>query len=296
MEEREKEISRFTRSLRRKAESTRYNYLLDVNQFLDWIEETNSGYIFEEDDLEFDDYEDVFDDYKDYLHGKYESMKTVNRKYNAVNAFLEYKKIDYRIKSEKIQNQTFIDDMLSNEDIKMVINLAEKKNDLRTRAILYTCFYTGARISEVLQLKVSHLGKDEFSVKGKGSVYRRVLICSDLSKILQEYYDSGKRKNDFHGKEVDNLFTSQRGALTRTAVNKSFDKYSKELGYNLKERLHPHAIRHLFTQNLMKGKNVSYSAIKQLLGHSLTTTDIYGQLSKSDLLDILNSMNSLLED
>lgn len=295
MEEREKDISRFTRSLRRKAENTRYNYLLDVNQFLDWVEETNSEYIFEDDDLEFDDYEDVFDDYKDFLFKKYESMKTVNRKYNAVNAFLEFKKVDYRIKSEKIQNQTFIDDMLTNEDIKKVIALAEEKGDLRTRAILYTCFYTGARISEVLQLKVSHLGKDEYSVKGKGSVYRRVLICSELAAILQEYYESDKRK-DFSDRGIDNLFTSQRGALTRTAVNKSFDKYSKLVGYNLKERLHPHAIRHLFTQNLMKRKSVSYSAIKQLLGHSLTTTDIYGQLSKSDLLEILDDMGSLLKE
>lgn len=295
MEEREKEIAKFTRTLRRKAENTKYNYLLDVNQFLDWAEETNSLYIFEEDDLEFDDYEDVFDDYKDFLMSKYESMKTINRKYNAVNAFLDYKKVNYRIRSEKIQNQTFIDDMLSNDDMKKVIELAEQKGDLRTRAILYTCFYTGARVSEVLQLKVSHLEKDEFSVKGKGSVYRRVLISKNLSVILQEYYNSEKRK-DFSEKGIDNLFTSQRGALTRTAVNKSFDKYSKLIGCNLKEKLHPHAIRHLFTQNLMKGKDVSYSAIKQLLGHALTTTDIYGQLSKSDLLEILDSMGTLLED
>ena len=106
---------------------------------------------------------------------------------------------------------------------------------------------------------------------------------------------SDKRK-DFSDRGIDNLFTSQRGALTRTAVNKSFDKYSKLVGYNLKERLHPHAIRHLFTQNLMKRKSVSYSAIKQLLGHSLTTTDIYGQLSKSDLLEILDDMGSLLKE
>ena len=287
MEERERELKLYKRSLRGKSENTKYNYSLDVNQFLDWIEDTDSAYLFEE-NLSFDEYEDIFEDYKDFLFGKYTSVKTINRKYDAVNAYLEFKKVPFRIKSEKIQNQTFIDDMLSNEELKELLSLAKQKGDLRTYAIICACFYTGARISEVLQLKVSHLGKDEFTVKGKGSVHRKVLIAKKLSNVLQEYYDSGKRK-DFQG--VDNLFTSQRGALTRTAVNKSFDKYSEILGYDVKEKFYPHAVRHAFTKNIMSRGDVSYSAVKQLLGHSLTTTDIYAQLSKRELLEILDELD-----
>ena len=289
MENREKELKLYKRSLRGKSENTKYNYSLDVNQFLDWTEDTDSTYIFE-DKLSYEEYEDVFEDYKDFLFEKYTSIKTVNRKYNAVNAYLEFKKISFRIKSEKIQNQTFIDDMLSNEELKELLSLARQKGDLRTYAIICTCFYTGARISEVLQLKVSHLGKDEFTVKGKGSVHRKVLIAKKLSNVLQEYYDFG-RKSDFEGKDVDNLFTSQRGALTRTAVNKSFDKYAEVLGYDVKEKFYPHAIRHTFTKNIMSRGDVSYSAVKQLLGHSLTTTDIYAQLSKRELLEILDELD-----
>lgn len=287
MENREIEIKHYIRSLRGKSDNTKYNYSLDTKQFLDWIDDTDSFYIFEE-SLSYDEYEDVFEDYKDYLFNEYTSIKTINRKYNSVNAYLEFKKIPYRIKSEKIQNQTFIDDMLSNEDLKKILALVKSKGDIRTYAIICTCFYTGARISEVLQLKVSDLGKDEFTVKGKGSVHRKVLIANKLSNVLKEYYASGKRK-DFPG--VNNLFTSQRGALTRTGVNRSFDKYSKVLGYDMKEKFHPHAIRHSFTKNLMSRGDVSYSAVKQLLGHSLTTTDIYAQLSKRELLEILDDLD-----
>lgn len=287
MENREREIKLYIRSLRGKSDNTKYNYSLDTKQFLDWIDNTDSSYVFEE-SLSYDEYEDVFEDYKDYLFNEYTSIKTINRKYNSVNAYLEFKKIPYRIKSEKIQNQTFIDDMLSNEELKEILALVKSKGDMRTYAIICTCFYTGARISEVLQLKVSDLGKDEFTVKGKGSVHRRVLIANKLSNVLKEYYTSGKRK-DFPG--VNNLFTSQRGALTRTAVNRSFDKYSKILGFDIKEKFHPHAIRHSFTKNLMSRGDVSYSAVKQLLGHSLTTTDIYAQLSKRELLEILDDLD-----
>ena len=234
MENRERELKLYVRSLRGKSDNTKYNYSLDIKQFLEWIDNTDSSYILEE-DLSYDEYEDVFEDYKDYLFKEYTSVKTINRKYNSVNAYLEFKKIPYRIKSEKIQNQTFIDDMLSNEELKEILALVKSKGDMRTYAIICTCFYTGARISEVLQLKVTDLGKDEFTVKGKGSVHRRVLIASKLSNVLKEYYASGKRK-EFAG--INNLFTSERGALTRTAVNRSFDKYSKILGFDIKEKFH----------------------------------------------------------
>jgi integrase/recombinase XerD len=288
-EEREKEIKLYKRSLRGKSENTKYNYSLDLNQFLDWVKETDSSFILE-DELSLEEYDDVFEEYKDFLFSTYSSIKTINRKYNSVNAYLEFKKVPYRIKSEKIQNQTFIDDMLTNQELKDLMELAKSKNDMRTYALIATCFYTGARISEVLQLKVSHLGKDEFMVKGKGSVHRKVLICSKLSNILQEYYDSGTRK-DFPG--IDNLFTSQRGALTRAGVNKSFTKYGEIMGCDLKEKFYPHAIRHAFTKNVMSRGDVSYSAVKQLLGHALTTTDIYAQLSKRELLKILDDLDTI---
>ena len=38
--------------------------------------------------------------------------KTVNRKYNSLNAYLEFKNINHHVKSEKIQTQTLIDDMI----------------------------------------------------------------------------------------------------------------------------------------------------------------------------------------
>ena len=293
-DENNKDLELYLRSLRRKSENTKYNYLLDVKQFLNWVKDTQSEYMFEE-ELSRDEYEDIFEDYKFYLFGEYEAIKTINRKYNSVNSYLEFKKIPYKIRSEKIQNQTFVDDMLSNDDVKEVLELAKSKGDIRTYAIIATCYYTGARISEVLQMKVSHLSKDEFPVKGKGSVHRRVLIPPVLSEILNEYYNSPKRK-DFSSKGIDNLFTSQRGVLTRPTVNKCFDKYSKIMENGMKEKFHPHAIRHLFTQNIMRRGDVSYSAVKQLLGHSLTTTDIYAQLSKRDLLKILDELKDNLRD
>ena len=122
-------------------------------------------------------------------------------------------------------------------------------------------------------------------IKGKGGKYRKIFITNKLKDILIEY-------NEYHRKNTSStaLFTGERGAVTRSTVNKNLDKYFKILDFEEDKKITPHVIRHIFTKNLMS-KGVSISAIKQLLGHSLTTTDIYGQLSKKELMEILDNLD-----
>ena len=68
-DENNKDLELYLRSLRRKSENTKYNYLLDVKQFLNWVKDTQSEYMFEE-ELSRDEYEDIFEDYKFYLFGE----------------------------------------------------------------------------------------------------------------------------------------------------------------------------------------------------------------------------------
>lgn len=277
------ELKLYKRSLRGKAENTKDSYSYDIKQFIGWMEEFEVEYIFEK-EVTLDELDDIFQDYKDFLFSNYENVKTINRKCNAVNAYLKFKQLNYKVENEKIQGQTFLDDMLTNEELMEVAQLAKDKGDLRTYAIVAGIYFTGARVSEILQLKVTDLTKDEVMIKGKGSKHRKILIPDKLKEIFDNYYKNGRLD-----RETKNLFTSQRGALTRKGVNPSLDKYAIKIGVDIKQKLHPHAIRHLFTKNLMD-KNVSYSAIKQLLGHALTTTDIYAQLSKRELLEKINSL------
>ena len=282
----ENEIASFNKSLKQKSTNTAYNYLITLRQFFNWIVENGYEFIIEDEDVEKEQLQAIVEEYKDELFSSnnYE-IKTINCKCDGLNAYFKYKELDCHIYREKIQSQTFINDMLTNEELKDIALCAKENNDFRTYAIIHAFFYTGARISELLQLKVRDLNKNEVMIKGKGGKYRKLFIPNKLKDILIEY-------NDCHRKNTSNsaLFTGERGALTKSTVNKNFDKYFNLLGFDQDKKLTPHVIRHIFTKNLMS-KGVSISAIRQLLGHSLTTTDIYGQLSKKELMEILESLD-----
>ncbi|HID9495051.1 tyrosine-type recombinase/integrase [Clostridioides difficile] len=265
----ENELLEFEKSIQQLSKNTKYNYKLDIKQFLN---------IYGHQDIN----KALLKKYKDEIIENY-SIKTVNRKINSLNAYLRFKNINMHVPVAKIQNQTFIDDMLTNEEVRLMLNKSIELNDLRAKAIMLGLFYTGARVSELLQFKVKSIQKDEIMIKGKGSKYRKILIPSVLNNAFQEYVDNER---------VDNtqfLFSGQRGVLSRSEVFRILKKYALLTNIN-EDSVYPHAFRHLFTKNLDK-KGVSYSAIKQLLGHALSTTDIYMQLSKRELLEEINSIH-----
>ena len=135
-------------------------------------------------------------------------------------------------------------------------------------------FLTGGRVSEVLQLKINKIDKNSITVKGKGGKYRQLLISKKLSKEIERYLEVRNNNSDF-------LLTGQRGAINRQTVHNTIKKYAGKARIKL-TKAHAHAFRHLYTKILFS-KNVPYTAIHQLIGHSLTVTELYGQLDKRTL-------------
>ena len=128
-------------------------------------------------------------------------------------------------------------------------------------------FYTGTRVSELLQIKVTDINKYEIMIKGKGSKYRKILIPKKLNIILKDYVNTERLNTS------DFLFTGERGAITRNTVLTILKRHAGLVRMK-KDKVSLHAIRHLYTKNLV-GAGESNSTIKQLLGHTLTATDIY---------------------
>ena len=262
------ELNEFEKSLKNKSKNTIYNYCLDIKQFLIWLNDKNIN-------------DELVEEYKNQLMENYQ-IKTVNRKCNSLNAYLQFKDIKHHVKSEKIQEQTLIDDMITNSDISRMLRQVKKADDKRAEALILGLFYTGARVSELLQIKVKDINKDEIMIKGKGSKYRKILIPKKLNIALKDYANTQRLNTSEY------LFTGERGAITRNTVLTILKRYAG-LSRMKKDKVSPHAIRHLYTKNLVDG-GVSYSAIKQLLGHELTVTDTYMKLSKKELLKIINSI------
>lgn len=228
------------------------------------------------------------DSFKDSLKAKDLKMKTINRKMVSIKQYVEYlntecgKTIFIKIKQEKQQRQDYLEDMLDKQDFKKLVNAAVVNNDTRAKAIFYTLYHTGARVSEALQIKKADIDKEFIWVKGKGSKYRQLFISSKVRTSWVEYLRV--RKDN-----ADALFTGQRGAITRQAVHNIIKKYAEIAGV-MDEKAHAHNFRHLFCVNMFE-KTGDIAVVADIAGHSdINTTRIYTRKTKSELMAAINEL------
>lgn len=263
-----------------KSKNTIESYIRDVKQFLFWNNEAVNNID-----------KSLIKEYTKYLQDKNLAIKTVNRKLVSVNQFIEFindeevlsAPIIVKVKQLKVENQNFINDMLDNNDVIRIINASNKAHDIRATTLFYTMFYTGARVSEVLQIKASDINKDSITIKGKGNKYRELLIPKKLKVQWLKYMEVRNNTSEY-------LFTGIRGAINRQTVHNLIKLYTgKARGIN-KSIAHAHAFRHLYAQNLAT-LGVAPVVISQLLGHTLNITGLYMQISKKDLLKVINQLD-----
>jgi len=153
------------------------------------------------------------------------------------------------------------------------------KLERRLHLILLFLFDTGARIGEVLKLRVTDINLDDLLVTldGKGSKQRVVPISFELRKAIHRYV------YDFDRKPESLLFaTSAETALHRRNVLRYVKRLCLSMGFTAPGRT-LHATRHTFaTGYLRKGGNVF--CLQKVMGHSdLETTKRYAHMTTADL-------------
>ena len=153
----------------------------------------------------------------------------------------------------------------------------------RNRAIIEVLFSCGLRVSELVNLKMSDLYKEEMYVRviGKGSKERLVPISPKAIKELEWWFDDRKHMTIKPGEE-DYVFLNRRGAhLTRTMILIMIKQQAAEAG--ISKTISPHTLRHSFATALLEG-GADLRAIQVMLGHeSIGTTEIYTHIDMSTL-------------
>jgi integrase/recombinase XerD len=177
-------------------------------------------------------------------------------------------------------------DTLSLEDINRIIDGIDLSSNegQRNKAMLETLYSCGLRVSELVNLKVSHLYfNDEFiKVTGKGDKERLVPIGSVALKQINIYKDQVRVHQAVKKEHEDILFLNRRGAkLTRVMVFTIIKNLAFKTG--LKKHISPHTFRHSFATHLIEG-GADLRAVQEMLGHeSITTTEIYTHLDRDYL-------------
>ena len=150
---------------------------------------------------------------------------------------------------------------------------------LRDEALLNLLLYTGLRVSECADLRVSDVvlnGKDPRIIvrAGKGRKYREIPLHKTARQPLEAYL--AVRPTD----RGEALFLGQRGALGARGMQFRIAALAEAAG--LKD-VTPHVLRHTFATRLLREAKVDLVTVAALLGHSsIATTQIYTQPSEGD--------------
>ena len=118
--------------------------------------------------------------FKGFLIEKY-SPKTVNLRILAINKYLEFNKMEkLKLKMIKVQQKTYLENVISDADYKFFKNKLKKDGRMNWYFIVRYLAATGARISELVQIKIEHVHKGFIDIYGKGGKVRRIYIPKTL--------------------------------------------------------------------------------------------------------------------
>ena len=177
--------------------------------------------------------------------------------------------------------------MLSQTELSQLFNAAE---NLKHKAILFTAYSAGLRVSEIVNLQWKHLDKSRGQIlieQAKGKKDRYVTLSPVLEDILISYYKKSKIKPVkyvFESMNVGEAYSARSAqAIFQHAKVKAGIK--KEIGF--------HSLEHSFATHLLeKGTNVKY--IQELLGHfSIKTTTRYLHVAMDRLVAIESPLDNL---
>ena len=179
--------------------------------------------------------------------------------------------------------------LLNETELKNLFNaLTNKKH----KAMLFTAYSAGLRVSEIVNLKIADIDSKRMQIfiqRAKGKKDRYVNLSPVLLDILRNYIST------YRPKPVLYLFESEQSKTsypTRT-VQQIFTNAKNKAG--IKKEVGVHSLRHSFATHLLdKGTDIRF--IKDLLGHfDIKTTERYLHVSHQKLVNIVSPLDDLMQ-
>jgi integrase/recombinase XerD len=175
--------------------------------------------------------------------------------------------------------------VLSVEEVDKLLSAPDTDGALaiRDRALLEFGYATGARVSELVGLKLQDIFFEDGIARlfGKGSKERLVPVGRRALGQVALYAREIRPALD-RGKGSGLLFLNARGTpLSRVGAWGIIKKAAKRAG--ISKRVTPHTLRHSFATHLLEG-GADLRAVQEMLGHAdLATTQIYTHVSRERL-------------
>lgn len=142
---------------------------------------------------------------------------------------------------------------------------------------------TGARVSELIQLKVEHVNLGYYDIYAKGGKVRRLYIPKKLRDETLIWLESKGIDSGF-------LFLNRFGnRITTRGISQQLKNIAVKFGINPKV-VYPHSFRHRFAKNFLEKFN-DIALLADLMGHeSIETTRIYLRRTASEQKEIVDKV------
>lgn len=186
---------------------------------------------------------------------------------------------------ETPKKEQYLPEVLSLKEIDAMIAQIDmsKAESHRNRAIVEMLYGSGLRVSELVNLKLSHVYLNEgyMRILGKGTKERLVPISPEAIKWF-DYWLEDRAQLDIKPEYKDIVFLNRYGRqLTRAMIFTIIKSLAHEAG--ILKKISPHTLRHSFATHLLQN-GADLRIIQQLLGHeSISTTEIYTHVNIHDL-------------
>lgn len=207
-------------------------------------------------------------DYKVWLIENYKP-KTVNLRLRAINCYLEsIGREKWKLPFVRVQQKAFLENVISEADYEYFKECLKRDDEMFWYFVIRFLAATGARVSELLQIKAEHVRLGYLDLYSKGGKLRRIYIAKALQTEALEWLEENCRDSGF-------IFMNRQGTrITAHGISVQLKKLA--VRYNIDPAVvYPHSFRHRFAKNFLERCN-DIAFLADLMGHeSIETTRIY---------------------
>lgn len=221
--------------------------------------------------------------YKMYLIEHYKPQ-TVNLRIRAMNCYLEYLQKDaWKLSTVKVQQKPFLENVISEADYLYFKNCLLQDGEMFWYFVIRFMAATGARVSELVRIKVEHVKLGYLDLYSKGGKLRRIYIPSALQKEALAWLKETGKQSGF-------IFLNRHGEpLTSRWIANQLKSLAEKYGLD-PTVIYPHSFRHRFAKSFLDRHN-DVTMLADLMGHeSIETTRIYLRKTSTEQQAIINQV------
>ena len=196
--------------------------------------------------------------------------------YHYLKAVFRHLRTELNVAVEK--NSQSLPDIPTEEELQRYYQVVWKGRNSQDLLIVKTLLYTGARVTELVNMKLSDVDFQRCQIRinsGKGDKDRVVPFPEQFKEVLALHAKNPKEKGATY------LFESSwKKPYTDRGIRKILERYAQEA--ELDKTISPHKLRHfLFTW--LKKQGIDDALIQPYSGHaSRQSLEVYSRLSLAD--------------